>query len=267
LVVAAALALWWWKSGQPDAGKYGVDVTHFTVSSKTVGDRDEVGLVSEKSSSHPPLLVLLHGRGMSPEGFVSDELLAALKSEGRKAPAVALLDGGESSYWHDRADGNWGSYVVDEAIPRAAAELNADLDRVAIGGVSMGGFGALDLARLNPDRFCAVGGHSAALWRDGGQTPAGAFDDAEDFERHDIFQAVDEGFRYGIPLWIDVGLDDPFFVADGDLGRMLQENDDVSLHFWPGAHNTAYWWSHMDQYIRFYTDALAACDRLGSPGG
>jgi S-formylglutathione hydrolase FrmB len=204
---------------------------------------------------------------MSPEGFVSDELLSALEGEGRKAPAVVLLDGGESSYWHDRQDGDWGFYVVSEAIPRAIEELDADPDRVAIGGISMGGFGALDLARLYPDRFCAVGAHSPALWRDGSETPAGAFDDAEDFELHDLFHIVEEGFHFGIPVWLDVGLDDPFFTTAGDLGRLLQKKDDVTLRLWPGAHNTAYWWSHMDQYIDFYTDALASCGRSGSPGG
>jgi len=56
----------------------------------------------------------------------------------------------------------------------------------------MGGFGALDLARLAPSRFCAVGAHSAALWFSGGETPAGAFDDAADFERHDLIRFAGE---------------------------------------------------------------------------
>jgi S-formylglutathione hydrolase FrmB len=57
---------------------------------------------------------------------------------------------------------------------------------VAIGGISMGGFGALNLARLDPRRFCAVGGHSAALWASGADSAAGAFDDAADFSRNDV---------------------------------------------------------------------------------
>jgi hypothetical protein len=56
----------------------------------------------------------------------------------------------------------------------------------------MGGFGALDLARLAPSRFCAVGAHSAALWFSGGETPAGAFDAAADFERHDLIRFAGE---------------------------------------------------------------------------
>jgi hypothetical protein len=39
------------------------------------------------------------------------------------------------------------------------------------------GFGALDLGAKG--QFYEVGGHSAALWFHGGDTPAGAFDDAQ----------------------------------------------------------------------------------------
>ena len=54
----------------------------------------------------------------------------------------------------------------------------------------MGGFGAYDIALKNPGRFCAVGGHSPALWFDGAETAPGAFDDAADFERNDVVGAV-----------------------------------------------------------------------------
>ena len=54
----------------------------------------------------------------------------------------------------------------------------------------MGGFGAYDLARLYPGTFCAVGGDSAALWRNGGESAQGAFDNAEDFARHDVIGAA-----------------------------------------------------------------------------
>src|SRR5262249_53986437 len=150
------------------------------------------------------LLVLLHGRSSRPASGLTDQLFAALRDLGPRAPAVAFVDGGDHSYYHDRRDGPWGTYVVREAIPAAPAGLHTR--RVAIGGMSMGGFGALDLARLYPSGFCAVGGHSAALWFSGGDTPAGAFDDAEDFARHDVVHLA----SYRIPVWIDVGTADPF---------------------------------------------------------
>src|SRR5213079_3390154 len=117
-----------------------------------------------------------------------------------------------------------------EAIPAAIARSGADAHRVAVGGVSMGGFGALDIARLWPHRFCAVGGHSAALWRTGGETPQGAFDDAEDFARHDLFSSAERKRPlYRIPVWMDVGDQDPFHDSDSAFARLLgKTGNDIS---------------------------------------
>lgn len=43
--------------------------------------------------------------------------------------------------------------MVQEALPRVLRRTGADPDRVAIGGISMGDFGAHNIARLNPGRF------------------------------------------------------------------------------------------------------------------
>ncbi|MBK5221204.1 MAG: alpha/beta hydrolase, partial [Thermoleophilia bacterium] len=77
-----------------------------------------------------------------------------------------------------------------EVIPAVSRRFGTDPRRVAIGGISMGGFGAYDLALKHPGRFCAVSGHSPALWFDGSETAPGAFDDAADFERNDVVEMV-----------------------------------------------------------------------------
>ena len=204
-----------------------------------------------------PLLVLLHGRGSDPEDVWTLGLGDELERLGERAPAVLLVDGGDHSYFHDRADGRWGTYVVEDAIPAAVAHLAADGRRVAIGGISMGGFGALDLARLHPERFCAVGGHSPAVWRTGGETPQGAFDHAEDFARHDLFGGPHRG---AARVWIDVGRDDPFRGAATAYAELLERHGrDVTLHVWPGGHDRAYWKEHLRAYLAFYADALERC--------
>ena len=38
-----------------------------------------------------------------------------------------------------RRSGDWARYVLDEVIPAAVKRFGADPDRVAIGGISMGG--------------------------------------------------------------------------------------------------------------------------------
>jgi enterochelin esterase-like enzyme len=109
--------------------------------------------------------------------------------------------------------------------------------------------------------FCAVGGHSPALWRTGGETPSGAFDDAEDFGRHDVFAAARSGKAFGRgPVWLDAGDSDPFLEATRALAGVLRDNGKkVELHVSPGGHDRGYWRRHTADYLRFYVSAFARC--------
>ena len=120
----------------------------------------------------------------------------------------------------------------------------------------MGGFGAFDLARFR--RFCAVGGHSAAMWRTGGETPQGAFDDAEDFARNDVLGAAAANPRlYGnAKVWIDVGTSDPFRSADT---RARPAASRRALPPLAGRTRFSYVEHHASKILGFYANALATC--------
>ncbi len=232
-VVARDLLRGYWTS-------YGARVVHYTLHSRDVRpDLHEIRIVPPNDGGWT--LVLLHGRSSGPASFLNQALFDAIHSLGPRAPVVLLLDGGDHSYWHDRADGKWGSMVLHEAIPEHG--------RVAIGGVSMGGYGALLLGAQG--HFCAIGGHSPALWFAGADTPAGAFDDAEDFARHDL---IHHPPHYRAPVWIDVGTQDPFHDAAVHYAHEIH----AELHVWPGGHDGAYWRAHMRQYFSFYARHCAA---------
>src|SRR6266516_2493938 len=154
---------------------HGARVERFTLRSRLVGrDLHEVLVVPRGGGRGRELLVFLHGRSSAPASNLRQPLFDALRDLGRRAPVVLFPDGGDHSYWHDRRGGRWGSYVLQEAIPAALRFTHADPGRIAIGGISMGGFGALDLARLAPGRFCAVGAHSPAIWFHGADGAPGA---------------------------------------------------------------------------------------------
>jgi len=242
LAAAAAFAL---QRSSPPAYRStdGAALTQFTLHSRAVGHDLHELLVLPHGGHGRFLLVLLHGRGGSPSSWLSQPFFDELHALGPRAPAVLSLDGGDHSSWPDRRDGRWGTMVLREAIPAGLARTHAA--RVAIGGMSMGGFGALDLATRG--RFCAVGAHSAALWRTAGATAPGAFDDAADFARHDL---IAHPTSYREPVWLDVGADDPFRAADIALAHELHGT--VTLHVWPGGHDTAYWRAHVKAYLRFY---------------
>jgi len=246
------------------ADTHGAGIAHLEIQSQAVGQELDVDVVIPAGEEGlRPLLVFLHGRNETFDAYADDErFFAALAALGPDAPIVAFPAGSEDSYWHDRSSGDWGTHVIDEVIPAVGKSFQADPQRVAIGGISMGGFGAYDLALRHPGHFCAVGGHSPALWLHGADTAAGAFDDAEDFERHDVIGALraDPGAFGAIPVWNDAGTADPFLIADVALVELLEPAGvDLRAHVWAGGHDHAYWGRHWNAYLRFYARALEAC--------
>jgi S-formylglutathione hydrolase FrmB len=243
LAAVAALA-----SGCGGGARYhstrGARLIDFTLTSRLVHrDLHEVLVVPRRHGSW--LLVLLHGKDGGTKQFLSQRLFDTLAGLGGRAPEVLLLDGGSDSYWHDRSDGAWGSMVLREAIPAALLRLHAQ--RLAIGGISMGGYGALLLASRDPG-FCAVGVQSPALWLSAGATAPGAFDDAQDYARNDVFE-----LRPPHPLWIDLGAGDPFREATLAYARRAG----VHAHVWPGGHDVAFWDAHTPALLRFFARACA----------
>jgi S-formylglutathione hydrolase FrmB len=244
--------------------QHGAQVATLEIDSKAVGLRlpTTVVIPAERRPGKRPLLVFLHGRSSDNESELDDAFFSALAETGADAPLVAFPYGGDHSYWHVRADGDWGRYVTHEVIPEVVRRFGADPRRVAIGGISMGGFGAYDIARLNPGRFCAVGGHSPALWHSSGETAAGAFDDADDFRRHDVIGAAraNPAVFGSARLWVDAGASDPFQLGVQALRKALGSR--LSAHTtWRGGHEDDYWNAHWGVYARFYARALARCRR------
>lgn len=260
------------RSDTPDRSHkpYGARVVDYSLQSRLLGRRmDEVAIVPP-GAEKPPLLVLLHGRHdgtdrtsvakSGPESMLSNALLAGLAQLGARAPIVVLPNGGQHSWYHDRRSGPWASMILDEAIPDAVRRFHARPDRIAIGGLSMGGYGALHLAALRPHEFCAVGAHSAALYESFRTSARVAFDGRADFTRNNVFTAARQDRFDRLPVWIDAGTSDPFFRADAAFASLLRARGvNLTYNAWPGGHTASYWSAHMAEYLRFYAAALATC--------
>jgi S-formylglutathione hydrolase FrmB len=218
------------------------------------------------------LLVFLHGRGDDEETYLEEEMFDALVRQKGRAPIVAFPRGGPDSYWHDRESGAWGSHVVEELIPQLVARFDIEPERIAIGGISMGGFGAFDLARQGPFRlrsgaatgFCAVGGHSPAIWEEASKTAPGAFDDERDFAARDLIELLGPPGAplAGIQYWLDVGDDDPFAESIRRLDEALEAGGaEGRLYVGDGGHEGEYWRSNWRRYMHFYARVLKKCQR------
>ena len=255
LAALAALALLAAAPGGARTGASPVRVEPFTLHSRLLGrDFREILLVPPGPAQGRELLVFLHGY-TQPTAQNGDWMRPGLAALGSRAPVVLLVDDGDlKSWWHDRRSGKWGSYVLQEAIPAALRRTGADPRRVAIGGISMGGFGSLDLARLAPDRFCAVGAHSPAVFIPPYWKRLGAFDGEADFARHDLLTFANAKRLYRVPVYLDVGRADDLRYPDTLFADALRSHGtEITFRFVPGGHTG--WWTRMATYLRWYADA------------
>ena len=184
---------------------------------------------------------------------------------------VVMPDGGRG----------WYTNAKDPAGPRYEDDLMIDVlglvertfpvrtERAgrAIGGLSMGGFGAIKLGLKHPKTFASVNSHSGAIgvarystgdvkdFRDEylsifGEAPTGGPEDCQS-----LAERVDHGL---IPsMRIDCGVKDDLLEDNRSFHRHLE-----SLHIpheyaeFPGAHNWEYWDDHVQEAVMFHARNL-----------
>lgn len=184
------------------------------------------------------LVVALHGFGGDADAAFGLGYGDAVAATGL---ALVSVDGG-NGYWHARRDStDSGAMVREDLIPTALDRCGLPAStRVGLLGWSMGGFGALLLAGdLGAARVNGVVAASAALWRTAAETPAVAFDDRADFERHSILGRAQR--LAGMPVRLDCGESDPFVRTNRLLAQQLR---DVETHVDPGGHEDDWWRAH-----------------------
>jgi S-formylglutathione hydrolase FrmB len=173
---------------------------------------------------------------------------------------ILVLPQGDYSYWVNHAtDGSrWGDYTAEDLVRHVDATYRTlpDAAHRAVGGLSMGGFGALQLSFNYPGVFGVVGAHSPALYPDDGSLPilgAGA-----DFAARDpvLLAATATGLDR-LDILLDIGEEDHFVERAMELHEALDERE--IPHRWllqPGGHDFDYWERNVVLYLRFYDEAL-----------
>jgi S-formylglutathione hydrolase FrmB len=218
------------------------------------------------STRRYPVVYLLHGMAGSDRQWqdlgiatVADRLIAT----GTIAPLIIVMPEGGNAYWVDHAtDGQrWGSYTAVDVVNDVDATYRtiARQRSRAIGGLSMGAHGALQLALNNPGVFTAVGAHSLVLRRFN-NAPA-YFGTAADFAKRDPVQIVKSVGAAGcsFSLWIDIGEADPWVANAEQFNAQLADlGVKHQWHLWAGDHSDAYWSAHLDDYLRFYDASLSS---------
>jgi pimeloyl-ACP methyl ester carboxylesterase len=182
----------------------------------------------------------------------------ALKPGGQPLAPMAMVtvDGG-GGYWNPHPGDDPMAMVVHELLPRCQRlGLGRPPRRVAVMGISMGGYGALLLAERYPAVFAAVAAVSPAVWTSypqARQANPGAFASAAAFAADDVItHAAALGRR---PVRIASGHDDPFYPGVQALARALPAGAVVA--FGPGCHDGSFFVAQEPPSLAFLASHLA----------
>jgi S-formylglutathione hydrolase FrmB len=242
-----------------------------TVKSPALGRRADVSVWSPAfgaGGAPLPLVILLHGVYGSHWSWPmrgGAHLTAARLVEAGEIPAMALAmpsDGlwGDGSGYVAHADADYERWIVDE-VPAAAALAD---DRVTaasplfIGGLSMGGFGALRLGAKYAPRFSGVSAHSAV-------TTIARLGDAVEEPLASLpgFGAPDGTALYWLetnngrlpPIRFDCGSDDHLLPGNRALHAALDARGISHVYEeFAGGHDWLYWKLHVADTLRFFGD-------------
>lgn len=211
-----------------------------------------------------PVIYMLHGRGGHRDEWIHYGLVDVADREMRSGmlpPMIIIMPQGDRGFWvnHVSNGPRWGDYILDDLVAQVDTTyrtLRGPQSR-AIGGLSMGGFGALTLAFTRPQVFGVVGAHAPSLRPPGSDIAFLGF--GEEFAQRDPVALANTVPGAGfLRIWIDIDQEDPW------LDRAKQLHDILLArkipHIWqvfPGIHNYEYWSKHTIDYLRFYGSALA----------
>jgi enterochelin esterase-like enzyme len=157
---------------------------------------------------------------------------------------IVMPDGGPIANNTSGGPASYEGVILNDLIPFVQTSYCAWNDPAgrAIGGLSRGGYWALEIAFRHPDQFASVGGHSAALL----DVAAGP-----DLNPQHTGLGNDLG---DLRIYLDIGRDDYVIY---NVRRLHEEMETAGIpHTWvlnDGRHEEAYWGDHLADYLHWYT--------------
>lgn len=226
--------------------------------SEPLGQQMQMCVALPQKPGRHPLIVQLHG--YSDDHTIWQRRTTIELEAERIGAAVAMLDGG-LSFYTDAADGtgDWEQHILfSTALAERTFGVGGARSRRAIGGLSMGGYGAVKLGLKHPKLFGSVVSHSGALdivrWSVASQRPARmrAIFGTRPRASEDPMRLI-AGAKPLPRLWIDCGVDD-FLIEDNRRFHRLLERRGIRHDYreFPGAHTWAYWQARLPAAFDFH---------------
>lgn len=240
------------------------------------------GYDANKSMRYP-VLYFLHGLGENEQILVQAggmDIIEDLWSEAKLGKFLIVTPAAGRSFYINSRDGKtrYEDFFIREFLPFIERHYRVRANRAsrAIGGVSMGGYGALRLALVYPQLFGSVSAHSAALVDEKRTThvspteavqlsrllgPAfGTPFDPAFWNRESPFRIVRTKPRpKGLKIYFDCGEQDDYGFNRGAVAfdkLLTQRRIPHEFHLYPGGHDWTYVAAHFQASLEFHSRAF-----------
>jgi len=198
-----------------------------------------------------PVLYMLHG--------LSDDYTAWLRWTSieryvRALPLIVVLVDGDRCFYSNLEGGpQYEDALVKDLVPFVDWYFPTIAAREgrALGGLSMGGYGAIKLALKHPDLFCSAVGHSGAYnaFRNGDRGLKE--EDCPYLLAEKLDRSLTPALRF------DCGVDDFLIAWNREFHAHLDKlGIPHEYEEFPGAHDWGYWDLHVQEALAFHYKAL-----------
>ena len=254
-----------------ESASIGDGIHHATVKSAALRRRADISFYVPPNVSVEklPLVILLHGVYGSHWAWLykggAHQVLDRLIKEEHLPPMMLAMpsDGlwGDGSGYVRHRDADFSRWIVHE-VPEAAAQIDArciDAPRF-ISGLSMGGYGALRLGLLHPEKFTAISAHSSitdVMLLQGFVEESQAEFDLTDANPLAVLECAKLN-SHRPHLRFDCGSEDILIEHNRTLHRDLEAAGITHVYEeFPGGHTWDYWHLHLADTLRFFKACLA----------
>jgi S-formylglutathione hydrolase FrmB len=233
-----------------------------------------------------PVLYFLHGLGDNEQTLFKTggwTLIEDLRQQHKIGDFLIVAPEGRSSFYINSADGKdrYSDFFLSEFLPYIGKKYRVAPGRAnrAIGGISMGGYGALRFAFAHPELFSSVSAQSAALILDSPQqinvaarsgSPVvralsqvfGNPIDVAHWQANDPFLLAKKNrlALQKLAIYFNCGQNDDYGFEKGAAAldkQLTAEGLKHEYHGYPGDHSLPYFLTHLGETMEFHSQAFA----------
>ena len=238
---------------------------HVQFSSQTLGKAVGANVILPDVGKPPfPVFYLLHGLS---DDYTIWQRRTRIEWYVRTLPLIVVMPDGFRGFYTNNEQGpayaNFMARELPAFVERNFPAMTTGKAR-CVGGLSMGGYGAMRLALGFPDQYVSGTSHSGAL-AFGNQPLELDGNRSVEFERiigtnpigseHDLFMLAERCHREGNTpaLRIDCGTDDSLLESNRSFtGHLAQLGVKHEYEEFPGTHSWDYWDEHVQEALAFH---------------